>query len=517
MATNMVKCRSCQQYYDITQNSSCPHCGGRVFITNPDEKNQRERKEEMLNSHKDARNSIFFERNKRITTIARTALVLAVMALVFLSVSLYKARVNAEINASVRDIEHKIKTHEYVDAYRELDGLRSMYSNKKRSKRFDGLEEKLEENLLEYADECYRNNEYDYAISILKSYYEISNKQLVGDRLTRYLTDQICKGLDEFEMPQDVESALIYLKASMETYGIDETVLSERFGKYLQIYLKESFSEAERYADEGSYEKASSLLENLAAVGYNSDEVQVKLDYFRTMMVQQEVQEKLAAIDDADLAEVINCIDELEKQYDLQDPALEDRKEEYLQEYRKTVAHEAESVYDNEGNLAAADFINKANGKLTNKDATLSGYEQKYRSYKPVYLYNLEPMSSTNYEWYSSETFKTNTGDTYHNAILGRKWLHNGHATYYLGGKYKSIRGIWASRDNGIYCEAQVFFEIYCDDELVYTSPGLSTEDFPVEFDVDISGCQKMEINLPGETGYHMLADVELVQEFSLE
>ena len=60
-------------------------------------------------------------------------------------------------------------------------------------------------------------------------------------------------------------------------------------------------------------------------------------------------------------------------------------------------------------------------------------------------------------------------------------------------------------------------FEIYCDDELVYTSPGLSTEDFPVEFDVDISGCQKMEINLPGETGYHMLADVELVQELLLE
>jgi len=102
-------------------------------------------------------------------------------------------------------------------------------------------------------------------------------------------------------------------------------------------------------------------------------------------------------------------------------------------------------------------------------------------------------------------TVTTNMGDVYSHCIWG--YRDGAEITYYLKGDYSRMTGIWAI--NSTYRDTSVksSFDIYADDDLIYSSPLITGGDVPISFDVDIKNCQKLTIMFP--TGAHVSANID--------
>lgn len=81
---------------------------------------------------------------------------------------------------------------------------------------------------------------------------------------------------------------------------------------------------------------------------------------------------------------------------------------------------------------------------------------------------------------------------------------------YSLSGKYNRLTGTVFVNENNKNKTGTASFEIYGDNQLLYTSPDISTGFLPQSLDIDISNVQTLKIKIYGITDYesHGIADM---------
>lgn len=137
--------------------------------------------------------------------------------------------------------------------------------------------------------------------------------------------------------------------------------------------------------------------------------------------------------------------------------------------------------------------VASALGKAVSWDAaTSSVYVGKHESTTPsIYLSQLDPITSENAS--VAGVSKDNMGNTYSDSIM-LKGLTSANAEYVLNGGYTRIKGVFAlpytAKDHGTIG----ILKIYGDDQLLYTSPEMTKGVEPIQFDVDITGINRLRI-----------------------
>lgn len=89
------------------------------------------------------------------------------------------------------------------------------------------------------------------------------------------------------------------------------------------------------------------------------------------------------------------------------------------------------------------------------------------------------------------ERISDNTGKQYDNFLYDQ---FEGDVTYLLNQQYKKFTGRFILREEYKNSGFEFRFKVYTDDNLIYTSPIVKTAEFPVDFDIDVSGAIKMRI-----------------------
>lgn len=116
-----------------------------------------------------------------------------------------------------------------------------------------------------------------------------------------------------------------------------------------------------------------------------------------------------------------------------------------------------------------------------------------------VYLNSLKVAESQGF--YEDENSAEDTvGNTYieNVMVIGNGYDDECYATYYLGGKYKTLSGIISVHDRSAdNYSGQVF--ISTDDNVIYTTEEVGRVSVPMEFSINVENCQWLKINKVGE------------------
>ena len=110
-------------------------------------------------------------------------------------------------------------------------------------------------------------------------------------------------------------------------------------------------------------------------------------------------------------------------------------------------------------------------------------------------------------------TIQDSTGQT----NTGVEYAHYMHSScpyseiiYNLNGNYDTLTALWSITYYDRDTDTRNSFEIYADDNLVYTSPTITGGDLPVDVSVDINGCKLLTIMFKDGTGAAELANLWL-------
>ncbi|MDE6034551.1 MAG: NPCBM/NEW2 domain-containing protein [Ruminococcus sp.] len=133
-----------------------------------------------------------------------------------------------------------------------------------------------------------------------------------------------------------------------------------------------------------------------------------------------------------------------------------------------------------------------------------------------VYLNSLKVTESSCFSENESNAEDT-IGNTYIGNVMkiGTGYSDDCYATYYLGGKYKTLSGIIAvdERTDNDYSGQ---LSISADDNVIYTTDEMGRVSVPIEFSVNVENCQWLRINKFGRT-YNGHGTWFILSDFRLE
>ncbi|MDO4620874.1 MAG: NPCBM/NEW2 domain-containing protein [Lachnospiraceae bacterium] len=143
------------------------------------------------------------------------------------------------------------------------------------------------------------------------------------------------------------------------------------------------------------------------------------------------------------------------------------------------------------------------------KDGDDSMTWEEFSKDQPIYLSNLEYWSKDRlFDTYTfnNELIEDNFGNVYSADRVFNAETGGDEATieYFLDGKYTELSGtMYVPKTNrGVDSIAfNAHFAVYGDGELLYTSDGLTGKERPLDFTVDITGVEFLEIRLAGKQG----------------
>lgn len=125
----------------------------------------------------------------------------------------------------------------------------------------------------------------------------------------------------------------------------------------------------------------------------------------------------------------------------------------------------------------------------------------------PLWLTDLDYFTNSGVSVRGSDTGTTNTGDTYSHYMFGSS---GSEIVYYLNGGYSRLTGLWTICQSNRDTTDHNSFEIYADSDLVYSSPSLTGGDLPVEFETNISNCEKLRIVFTNGDGAGELGNIRI-------
>lgn len=143
------------------------------------------------------------------------------------------------------------------------------------------------------------------------------------------------------------------------------------------------------------------------------------------------------------------------------------------------------------------------------EDTILIEQIEKYENLAPVSLLDLK----TFYSDYDGgldgskkqiKSIEDKLGNTYENVLEYTYGDEEARDIYVINREYKTFKGTLfvpqdrkATYDDWSYMD-QFYFSVYGDDDLLYRSPQMTSKQYPVDFEIDISGVEQLSINWEG-------------------
>ena len=264
--------------------------------------------------------------------------------------------------------------------------------------------------------------------------------------------ENYCEGLYCYKTEKDYDEAIEFFAEVSDAdsqYDAAVTMISECTDLYVQSILKE----ADEYFAEGNIEEALFTLQNTRELLEKSISAELTDKIYATIASYAETYMQKA--------------------------------EEYLKAGDFTAAV---------GHVEAAIAINP-NG----------GYEsmlEEYKKYLPFKLYLSENILSAE-GLYKSGSEAAIDRKNYDNCILYSWWKNATpkSATYYLGGNYDTVDGVFftTAKSASYQFDGYAYIEAYGDGKLLYTSPSMNCESLPETISFSVTGVQKLEIRFVGK------------------
>ena len=149
-----------------------------------------------------------------------------------------------------------------------------------------------------------------------------------------------------------------------------------------------------------------------------------------------------------------------------------------------------------------------ANIRLSNKtEHTKNKLDDTDQINLPCWLTDLEYFFNDGVEVWANEVGTANTGDQYSHYMFGGA---GSRITYYLNGKYEKLTGLWLLCSSDGYVRNENVFMICADGKEIYTSSKIVGIYKPVEIEVDIKNCEKLEIVFTRGNGEGKLGNIRL-------
>lgn len=361
--------------------------------------------------------------------------------------------------------------------------------------------------LYEIAVQQIKEGDYDSAIETLNDInVSWSDYSKVEGKKIEAVKGQLTNTIAQYESVGDYESIITYINGNIEDIKADAE-LHQIYKDSVQKYKADVIKKVDEYIGVSDYTSAKSILMTASNVIGNDSEIEDKLsdvsqkEILATVTVYENEQKYAEAI-----AYVYDNLEIIEHNSDILMKLSSCE-----QKYRDVVIGEAENSYNEEGYQAAIKVLKNALSVLK-EDAILLEQVEKYEGLAPVSLLNL----STFYSDYDSGTWgrkkqvqsmKDKLGNTYENCLEYTYGFKKSRDIYVINKQYKKFTGIifvpedrrtdadtWSNNDFG-------YFSIYGDDVLLYTSPRMTSKQYPVTFEVDITEVEQLSINWNGGAG----------------
>lgn len=310
---------------------------------------------------------------------------------------------------------------------------------------------------------------------------------------------QLKEKLSSYEASGDYESVISYINENVENVDSDaelKKIYDDSVAKYKQAAL----TKADEYINAGDYSAAASVLTTAIRVIGSDNDLQSRLSTVQKQDILAQVQ-KLQA--DGDYASAIKLVnDNMDKVGNDSDILLV--RSSCEDAYRKDITANAERAFQDSGYKEALSVVNNGLTVLRD-DASLLDLKSYYENKAPVSLCDLDAFYC-NYDSVSKKvgvTLQDKLGNTHENCIEYNYGYDESVDIYVLNREYSSFKGtLFVPKDRSVNSDNNndkfFYFTIYGDDQLLYTSPLMKASQYPVDFEIDVTGVDQLKINWPG-------------------
>ncbi len=384
------------------------------------------------------------------------------------------------------------------------------------------------------AESMMENKDYENAITQYKLVQEIdADYNTALDQMQKavdgYREDILTKAAEQAQQEQ-YEEAIAQLNIGLTVLPQDA-----KLEEQIQIYTVASgdkiradvLVKAKGYADSGDYVAAIKVIKDAQKTQGDDAEYQNAL---KTYSDDYEAKVIASADNMAEDGDYIGALREINSATEIigTSEAFNSKKIEY------------ETNYVNESLDSADEFLNirdidKAKQVIEDAlalfpdNAELIAKSKEIENLKPVSLSTITPF---NYDSKYIENIVWNEGvptDPFGNDYTNCKnysinkfspsWLGgSAYAEYNLDGKYDGITGRLSPYSN-IEENGSIYFQIYADGQLAYTSPIITRKTEPIEFSVEITGAEyiKIYVQIQNDGGSLIISDVMLWKDSANE
>ena len=286
---------------------------------------------------------------------------------------------------------------------------------------------------------------------------------------------------------------------SSETSG-ETTSDTADYSEFDEEQIASIISEADALASEEDYEGALAKIQAGLATYPESTELQDKADKYTTRLKAKTLGEAKMLADSSDYIGAIAKIQEAETVIG-KDTELASDKKKYEDLYVSSVIAEADVLISNEENDSALNLLNDA-AQIVPNNVVINEKISYVKELEPVNLSELFLIDSKYYE-YKNEPFTDSFGNSYSGVhyyydLFQSLNNQNPCSIFNLKGEYANFSGsiVATPETNSDYT---YYVSIYVDDSLVFSQTGISKTGGKVDFNVDVTNGQKLEIRMGTE------------------
>jgi len=298
------------------------------------------------------------------------------------------------------------------------------------------------------------------------------------------------------------EIDIAHYSEAQENIETAETKIEEE--KLKQYTLAKN--EINELIDKGKYEDAMSKIRSLK---YEVDDESMISELTGKLEnnIVKNMEDKISAyFSSYDYLSAYNYVSGLTYNFDFD--SIKNKLSSLRDDFVEYALNEAKKEADAKNYEGAASLIKTAVQALGSESSELNDAYTEYRKHLPIYLAEMEYMSSEG-PVYVDRNVKDNTSTSHRHSLWVGYFFNNEYwVEYFTNGNYKAFTGICGCSYDNRSDKESTYFEVYGDGKLLYTSPEVTSGTIPFEFDIDISGVKILRIWYPPTSGRPSIAAI---------
>ena len=495
----MKTCGYCNSEYDDSA-VKCPQCGSTLLKHTKGSESAaaeyKRLKEEISNKRK----------NRSLILGIGAALIILVVVIIIASVVGFvndpQRAIAKESKELLNQAEQMIDNGEYDSAIGVLNQISTEWEDYSKT---DAVRQDAERGILMDEINAYQSSgNYEELVAFIDENVANANSdaeiRAIYKDAAKKCKENALKKIATFMESSDYLGAIQYVDVLGSSMKKDADIKSAYDGAVAN-YVSAVINEAETFAQAGDYTSARSTLSVAENYIGRTTTLADKIVEINERDVAAQV---LALIEKGNYGDAIILLNN-NNAIVSGSPDLQTKLSTYTEKYRANVISEAASVYNASGYQAAVSVLNSALKVLPN-DSSLTNEKVKYEGLAPVSLLNLDTFYSDYGDdsvWSNKRTvqvMKDKLGNSYENCIEYQYGEKDARDIYVINGEYATFSGTIfvpdhrkSGNDDWSY-QDPFYFYIYGDGKLLWRSPKMLSTQYPVDFEVDISGVKELSI-----------------------